>query len=58
MNNKNILHFLKRATALMLVLTIFAAIPKYRRCEEPELSSATQNHSLIFPHQNGILNFD
>ena len=54
MNNKNILHFLKRATARMLVLTIVAAIPKYRRCEEPELFSSIKIHSLTFHPQNDI----
>lgn len=54
MRNRNILHFLKRVTALVLVLTIFSVIPKYSRCEEPDFSSATQTHSLISPHQNDI----
>lgn len=58
MKNKNNFRVFKRVTALVLALTIFSVIPKYRRCEEPEPFSTTQTHSFISPHQNGILDFD
>ncbi len=51
MKNKNILHFLKRVTALVLVLTIFSVIPKYSRCEEKPADQISF-HSIISLPQN------